>query len=161
MGIYIEECIWMDGNPYFTAAAIANWLELKSQADGVNQIVRRCSYIKKFSKEITVLAEITQRKKKGATPFNLKGIALQESTDDAAKYKRKRPIEMRIYDPVGLQLIAMESRTKKAQEYKVAAAKVLWAFMKGKLIERRPSEELAEEILETAHKAERLSGRNP
>jgi prophage antirepressor-like protein len=154
-GIEIKECLWLDGNPYFTAAAIADWLELKSKADGVNQIVRRCSYIKRFSKEITVTAEVTQKTRKKSIPFNLKGIDSEESNNDAAKSKIKRPIEMRIYDPVGLQLIAMESRTKKAQEYKVAAAKVLWAFFQGKLVDRSPAEEYAEQILEKALDATR------
>ncbi|MBN1104717.1 MAG: hypothetical protein JXL84_14965, partial [Deltaproteobacteria bacterium] len=41
--------------------------------------------------------------------------------------------EIRIYDPIGLQLIVFESKQTKAIQYKIAVAHLVWAFMNGRL----------------------------
>jgi hypothetical protein len=71
-GLVINETLWIDGMPYFTAAAIADALELKNKDDGVQQIVRRNPYILRFSKEITVLSEEIEIPK-SCRPFSLTG----------------------------------------------------------------------------------------
>jgi hypothetical protein len=68
---------------------------------------------------------------------------------------RTRKIKMTIYNPFGLQLIIMESKTKKAREFKIAAAQVVWAFITGKLFELNSEQLMAEQILEMQDKTEK------
>jgi hypothetical protein len=144
-GVMINESFWIDGEPWFTAKAISEWLGLKVKDDAVQQIVRRNPYILEYSKKITVL-DVEGR------PFNLKGDTPKKSLENTAnkikrgghqittsdqinQEKKPKPREMKItlYNPIALQLIAMESGTPRAQQYKIAAASLVWNLYKARM----------------------------
>lgn len=176
-GVVVSESLWINGMPYFTAKAIAEWLELKGGAEAVDQIIRRNPYISRFSKKIVVMAEEDYGKEiqEKDRPFKLKGQCPLQNPENAfileflsknqvkmnetftcpcldekskSKGKRKRKITLTVFDPIGLQLITMESHSKKAIEYKIAVAKVIWAIYNAKLAELNPEQESADRILE-------------
>lgn len=176
-GVVVSESLWINGMPYFTAKAIAEWLELKRGAESVDQIIRRNPYILRFSKQINVLIEeeYGQGTKDIDRPFKLKGQCPLQTPENAfildfisknqvktsetftcpcleekskSKGKRKRKVTLTVFDPIGLQLITMESHSKKAIQYKIAVAKVIWAIYNAKMAELNPEQESAERILE-------------
>lgn len=107
-GVSIQESCWIEGEPYFTGKAIGGFLEYKHPKEAINKIVERNPHINdpRWSTEVSLTS--------------VEGIR-----------KVTRPI--RIYDPVGLQLIIFESRQPKAISYKIAVANLVWAFMNNKL----------------------------
>lgn len=72
---------------------------------------------------------------------------LHQCIEKITPKKRHRKIELTVFDPIGLQLIVMESRTKKAREFKEAVALVIYAILNGKLYQLPPEQILAENIL--------------
>ncbi len=170
-GLEVNESIWIGDMPYFNATAIADMLELKDRDDAVTQIVRRSPYIQKYSKTIDVIIEeyVEPENQKKCRPVNLTGQCplkspemaevlklmggeidetLHQCIEQVTPKKRHRKIKLTVFDPIGLQLIIMESRTRKAQKYKEAVAQVIWATLKGKLYQLPPEQILAENILE-------------
>lgn len=102
--VALREACWKDGKPYFTRQAIGEWLGYKDDpAEAVRQIVGRCPHILPF--EGWVRLTLPQ----GGTQ------------------------EVRVYDPIGLQLIVFESRQPKAIQFKVMVAHLVHAFMRGEL----------------------------
>jgi prophage antirepressor-like protein len=136
MGVEINETLWIDGTPYFSANGIEDWLEFKDGHKGVRRLVNRNPFIKDHSKVIEVIIDQEYHRDRGV---NLTSLSLQKGTETSTKSKRQRATQIRLYSPVGLQLIAMKSNTEKARLYQVAVAKLVWKIMQGKLTERRVS----------------------
>lgn len=134
-GVIIDECLWVKGKPYFSQTAIGKWLGYQSPLSAVTRIVKRNSFILNYSKKINT---ISQEK------YELEGDRV---TNLATVSTRKRVREIQFFDLEGLLLIAMKATTKKAIEYQIAAARVLKAFLEGKLVERKPDQAEAEQIL--------------
>ncbi len=104
-GIALRESYWQDGNPFFSARAIGEFLEYAHPVQDVNRIVKRNPHIN--DPQWSVVAKL--------------------ATTDGKKY------DTRLYDPIGLQLIMFESGQPKAIQYKIAAAHLIVAYMKGEL----------------------------
>jgi len=156
-GVEIDECLWCDGKPYFTTEAIKDWLGYKKEKDPVSRVVRKNPYILQYSKEIEVLEEIEQTGK--ALPPRSGGNAFKNRGETRTTYRRTRALKMRIYDPIGLQLIAFESRTPKAKAYKIKVARLVWALVEGKLATQTENQEKACDILAEAARAARWERR--
>jgi len=168
-GIKINEALWLDGMPYFTSKAIAEWLELKAGQHNVRRIVDRNPYILEHTKVIDVIIESNypagidenDQEDKGVklTPQSLNGenkkdagvnltpACNENSQENHTTIKRTMTTKMRIFSPVGLQLVAMESNTAKAKEYKVLVATMVWKLMQGKIKELSPEQIEAEQLL--------------
>lgn len=174
LGVRIDESIWVDGEVYFSARSIAEWLRLSKKDDAVQKIVRRNPYIKEFSREIEVIIEEPIQKNVKPSPPSLGGQCPLSNAKNRAIIKelcknesgkgetfscetdcpnapapktRRRKINMRVFSAVGLQLIAMESHSKKAIQYKIAAAKLLNAIYQGKIRELNSEQHGHEAIL--------------
>jgi len=106
--IQLKEACWINGHPYFTARAIAEWLEYspKIQDRAIAKIIERNPHINQFS----TLVRLT-------------------SVEGGRKVER----EIRIYDPIGLQLITYESHQPKAKAFKIATAHLVYVFLRGEL----------------------------
>jgi hypothetical protein len=115
-GIKLQEACFINGNPYFTRKAIGEFLEYPHPQKAIDNIVARNPHISDRS---------------WSTALNLR---VMQDTGDGTKYGRE--LAMEVYDPIGLQLIIFESRQPKAIQYKIAAAHLVYAFMKGEI---RPS----------------------
>lgn len=102
-GVCLQEACWIDDVPYFTRKAIGAWLEYKNPQKKVDEIIRKNPHIEQFS--------VTPRL--GAT--------------DGKEYFIK------VYNPIGLQLITYESHQPKAKAVKIATAHLVYAFMHGDL----------------------------
>lgn len=109
--IQLSESVEINGKPYFTRKAIGEWLGYADPQNHVDKIIERNPHIREFSK-----------------PVNL---SVMQNTGKNKTYERK--IETEVYDPIGFQLIVMESRQPKAIKYKVAVAHLVQAYMSGKL----------------------------
>jgi hypothetical protein len=107
-GISLREVCWLEGKPYFTRRAIAEWLEYSGDQPqkAVDKIIERNPHIGEFS-----------------TTVNLTVV----------EGGRELTRTLEVYDPIGLQLIAFESHQPKALQFKVAVAHLIYAFMSGKL----------------------------
>ena len=106
-GIKINEALWLEGVPYFTSKAIAEWLEIKEGFRGILKIVRRNPYILEHTKEIDVILqgdydEIDENDQEDVVA-NLATACTENS--------RTRVTKIRVYSPIGLQLITLESKT--------------------------------------------------
>lgn len=128
--VRLKESCWIDRKPYFTARAIGEWLEAKHPDKYVRKIVERNPHILQFSKEI----DITINEQYSTRHWHVK-LTCQcgESKNAFLKVPREREIKVRVYDPIGLQLIIMESNLPKAIAYKIAVAHLIWAYMNGEL----------------------------
>jgi|GEM_PF-5952842 len=122
--VTLKEACWIDRKPYFTGKAIGEWLEAKHADRYVHKIVERNQHILQFSRTIKVV--ITEGYSKRHWFVNL-----TNQSDDSVI--RNREAEIRVYDPIGLQLIVMESNLPKAIQYKIAVAHLVWAYMNGEL----------------------------
>lgn len=105
-GVRLQESCWIDKKPYFTQKAIGEWLEYKNPTKAINNIINRNPYIKTFS------------------------VVLRLGTTWG---KQKIQKEHEVYDPIGLQLIINRSNQTKAIKFQIAAAKLVYAFITGKL----------------------------
>ncbi|MFQ5647505.1 MAG: hypothetical protein ACE5GM_11295 [bacterium] len=103
--VNLSESCWIDGKPYFTRRAVGEWLEYPQPHQGIKNIIKRNPHIR--DSQWSVVVSLT--------------------TTDGKTY------EQEVYDPIGLQLIIMESRQPKAKEYKIAVAKLVYAYMTGEL----------------------------
>jgi len=135
-GIAISECLWIDGKPCFTAAAIREFLGLK-KIGAVQEIVRRNPFIEKYGLEI----ETVQQK----DPQNGDHMA-QIAPSDRAKNTQK--YILKVYNPVGFWLIVFKARTPRAEQCQIMAAIIVDAFISGKLVERNPEQAAVEQLLD-------------
>lgn len=103
--VRLKESCWIDRKPYFTRKAIGEWLEYKKPQKAIDKIVERNPHISDPRWAVTVKLTAT----------------------DGKEY------DTEVYDPIGLQLIVMESRQPKAIAYKIAVAHLVWAYMNGEL----------------------------
>jgi hypothetical protein len=92
--------------PYFTRKAIGEWLGAKFPQQYVDKIIVRNPYIKTYSVQVKLTC--TEGK---------------EYTYD-------------LLNPIGLQLVVMESDLPKAQAYKEAVAKLIWELSTGQFLTR-------------------------
>ena len=103
-GIQIKEALHIKGTPYFTRKAIGEWLGYKNPQSAINIIIRRNPHIEN---------------KKFSTSFKLKLVEGNKTVTRTIK----------VYNPIGLQLIVFESRKPKAIQYKIAVAKLVHDIM--------------------------------
>ncbi|MCD6099672.1 MAG: hypothetical protein J7K33_03715 [Candidatus Marinimicrobia bacterium] len=101
--VKLKEACWIKDVPYFTRKAIGEWLGYEYPQKAIDKIIERNPYIRQFS--VTVKLTVT----------------------DGKQYQTE------VYNPIGLQLIVMESHQPKAIEYKIAVAKLVYAYMRGDL----------------------------
>lgn len=104
-GIALKESLWQEGKPYFSGRAIGEFLEYSDPITAISKILKRNPHI---------------NDSRWSVPTNLVGT-------DGKTYK------VRVYDPIGLQLIIFESQQPKAIQFKVAVAHLVYAYMKGEL----------------------------
>lgn len=105
-GMALKESCWLKGHPYFTRRAIGEWLEAEHPRQYIRKIVERNPHIRTF-----------------ATVVNLGTV----------EGDRQVTRKVEVYDPVGLQLIINKSDLPKAIEFQVAAAHLVYAYMRGEL----------------------------
>jgi hypothetical protein len=109
--INIKEACWIDGKPYFTRRAIGEWLGYPNPKKMIAKILERNSFIEEFARVVKLTT--------------LEGTRIVER-------------EVEVYDPIGLQLIVMESRQPKACQFKISAARLVYAYASGALRHLRP-----------------------
>ncbi len=115
--IALREACWISGKPYFTRRAIGEWLEYKKPQEAIDKIIKRNPHI---DNPVHPKLGCTERKYRWSTTVKLTAV-------DGKEY------DIRVYDPIGLQLIVFESRQPKAIAYKIAVANLVWAYMNGTL----------------------------
>lgn len=101
-GLDLKKAHWIDGKPYFTGKTIGEFLGSKWPEVYVNQIVRRHRYINYFR-----------------TTIKLK-------SDENGGSKTR---SVKVYDPVGVQLIIFQSALPKAVSHRVNVARFVCACM--------------------------------
>lgn len=108
-GLSLSETCWIGGKPHYTRRCIAEFLEYSGPQPqkAVDKIIERNPYIQQW-----------------ATTVNLTVV-------EGGRFVTRDAIE--VYDPIGLQLICMESRQPKAIQYKIAVAHLVWAYVNGQL----------------------------
>jgi len=113
-GMRLQEACFIEGKPYFTAKAIGEFLEyVKPRPDvAINKIVDRNPHILTFSLDTKLVSKL--------------------DTGKGKKYEREQTV--RVYDPIGLQLIINKSNQPKALAFQIAAAHLVLAVMQGKVI---------------------------
>lgn len=102
-GLALQETCWLNGNPYFTRRAIGEWLEAEHPQKYIDKLVERNPHIKTFS------------------------VPVKLAATDGKKYTTE------VYDPIGLQLLINKSDLPKAIQFQIAAAHLVYDYMKGKL----------------------------
>jgi len=120
-GMRLREACFINGNPYFTRRAIGEFLEYSRPQENIDKIVKRNTHIDQFS--VAVILTVTDKYSKGHSHPKMRC----ESTT------RNREIEVRVYDPIGLQLIINKSNQPKALAFQIAVAHLVLAFMQGKI----------------------------
>jgi hypothetical protein len=105
-GMTLKEACWLKGHPYFTRKAIGEWLGAEHPQRYIGNIVDRNPHIKTFS-----------------TGLNLSLV------ENGRMVSRK----VEAYDPIGLQLIINKSDLPKAIAFQVAAAHLVYSYIKGEL----------------------------
>ena len=130
-GVRLKESCWIEGKPYFTRRAIAEFLEYPNPGkDPIGKILTRNPYIKQFC--TTLKMRVVQSTGTGiSTPPNLGGVLPHQNNTEITQYERE--MEVDVYDPIGLQLIIFESHQPKAKQYKIAVAHMVYAYVKGTL----------------------------
>lgn len=101
--IEMGKAFYVDGDPHFTRRAIGEWLGYSNPKQAIANILSRNPHIDQFS-----------------TVLKLRTV------DEKHR-------QVRVYNPIGFQLIVFESAQPKAKQYKIAVAKLVWAYMKGEL----------------------------
>ncbi len=116
--IQLSESVEINGKPYFTRKAIGEWLGYADSQKAIDNILERNQHISEFS--VTVKLRATDNKR----------------------------YDTKVYDPIGFQLIVMESRQPRAVQYKVAVAHLVQAYAAGQLghASKSPQDRLESEI---------------
>lgn len=105
-GMRLQEACFLNGTPYFTGRGIGEFLEYEHPDIAINKVVKRNPHIKEFS--------------------TLTSLVSVEGNREVTR-------EVRVYDPVGLQLIINKSNQPRALAFQIAAAHLVMAFMKGEI----------------------------
>lgn len=105
--VSLKEACWVDRKPWFTEQAIGEWLEVKHPNRYVAKIVERNPHILPFRTFVSLT-----------------------KVEGSREVTRELPV----YDPIGLQLIVMESHQPKAIAYKIAVAHLVAAYMRGEVV---------------------------
>ncbi len=106
-GMSLKESCWITGKPYFTARTIGEWLEYERPVKAIRHLIQRNPHIRTFSS------------------------VLKLSTGQGSRTIVR---EVEVYDPIGLQLIMNKSNQPKAIAFQVAAAHLVFAYLKGDLV---------------------------
>ena len=104
--IQLKEACWLNGQPQFTRRAIGEFLGYPNPNQSIRKIIERNPYIQQWA---TVVSLTT------------------------VEGGREVTREIEVFGPIGLQLLLFESRQQKAREYKIAVARLVWAYMNGQL----------------------------
>jgi hypothetical protein len=111
-GVDISEACWLQDKvsmtymPYFTRKAIGEWLGARHPQKYVDNIIDRNPYINDYS------------------------VNLNLRCADGKKY------DQNLLNPIGLQLVVMESDLPKAKDYKKAVARLIWEMSTGQFLVR-------------------------
>lgn len=111
--IRLKESCWINNEPHFTRRAIGEFLEYSKPQERIDEILSKNPHIDQFSSHLRLRCELDSGKGPNRTYI--------------------RETEVRVYNPIGLQLIIFESHQPKAKAYKVAVAHLVYAFMRGEL----------------------------
>lgn len=106
--IRLKEACWINNEPCFTRRAIGEWLEHPNPRRAINNIIKRNPHIED---------------PRWSTVLSLRTV----------EGDREVTRDIRVYNPIGLQLIIFESRQPKARAYKIVVANLVYAFMRGEL----------------------------
>lgn len=107
-GIVLAESYWENGIPYFSARAIGEFLEYRNPARDILHIIQRNPHINDPEWSTTVKLTVVEGERVVAR-------------------------SVRLYDPIGLQLIMFKSNQPKALQYQVTVARMVVAISRGKL----------------------------
>jgi len=137
-GVQVDECIWIDGEPYFSNVAIGKFLGFKSPRISVNTIVERYPFIEEYSKVQKVIEVKT-------SDINLMSDANQHhesisGKNDPSKSHSTRSYTKRFFDLMGFFLIAQKSNTPIAMKYQILLARLGKMYLTGKLRELTPEQ---------------------
>ncbi len=132
--VRLKESCWIEGKPYFTGRAIGEWLEVKYPDRYVHKIVERNPHILQFSTEID-LPVIQSSGKEHTRQFDEGGQTYE------------RIMKLRVYDPIGFQLIINKSNQPKALAFQVAVAHLVVAYMRGELAPVSPFENRLSDLI--------------
>jgi len=108
--VRLKEACWLDGKPYFTRRAIGEFLEYAKPDFSINWLVKRNQHVKEFATYVKLTC-----------------------VEGGREVTRK----IEVYDPIGLQLIINKSNQPKAIQFQVAVAKLVMAYVSGKLLPSR------------------------
>lgn len=120
-GLRLKEACFINGNPHFTGRGIGEFLEYDHPDRAIHKIIERNPHIKEFS--VTLKLRVTDEFERT--------YSLVKMTNE--HHTRNREIEVRVYDPIGLQLIINKSNQPKAIAFQIAVAHLVLAFMHGKV----------------------------
>lgn len=109
--IRIKESCWLNGIPNYTMRGIGEWAEYEHPDRAIHKIVERNPHILAFSSLVKLTNEL--------------------DTGKGTKYQRKN--EIRVFNPIGFQLIVNKSNQPKALAFQVAVAHLVVAYMTGNL----------------------------
>jgi transposase len=113
--VRLQEACWINDVPHFTRKAIGVWLGYSHPQKAIDNIIERNPYIDDD---------------RWSSTLNLRG-ELESGKGQNQTYERFANI--RVYNPIGLQLITYESSQPKARAVKIATAHLVYAFMNGEL----------------------------
>lgn len=144
-GVKVDECIYINGEPYFSADAIGKFLGFKNPANYVNRVVERNPYIEEYSKVIKIISLKKQSERGLLLDVKLTSIYNPHhnplSAEKTASNSHTRATyKKRFFDLMGFFLIAQESHTPVAIQCKAMLARLGKMFLLGKLVERTPEE---------------------
>jgi hypothetical protein len=136
--IQLKEACWINDVPFFTRRAIGEWLEYKNPQIAIDHIIMRNPYIDDdrwaTTLKLRVVDEYTTKHSHSKLECECLPTFGHSLPKTGSEYStRTREIEMRIYNPVALQLITYESSQPKARAVKIATAQFVYSFMNGEL----------------------------
>lgn len=104
--IELKESCWIDRKPYFTGRAIGEWLEYQYPQEAVDKIVNRSPNVLQFATQVR--------------------LTCVEGSREVAR-------DIRVFDPIGFQLIVNKSSQPMAIAFQIAVARMVLAYVKGEL----------------------------
>jgi hypothetical protein len=148
-GVKVDECLYLDGEPFFSAEAIGKFLVLKNPKRAVNKIVKNHPHITEFAKEIKVI-DVKSQPLSGTdtVPSENPHHKTLSAEKDPSNSHSRRTYTKRFFDLMGFFLIAQESHTPVAIQCKAMLARLGKMFLLGKLVERTPEEIEVEQHLD-------------
>jgi transposase-like protein len=128
-GVKLQESCWIDKKPYFTARAIGDFLEYNTPDRSIRKIVERNPHILQFSTNVK--------------------LTWVEGSREVTR-------EVRVYDPIGFQLIVNKSNQPRAIAFQIAVAHLVVAYMKGEIKPVLPPKQAMLQALEVFKQIEIL-----